>query len=129
MLAIGKAAELSGVNIETIRYYEREGVVPKPERTVSGRRIYSKADIDRLRFIKRCRELGLPICEAKSLLGLAGKKKLNCASARSIATDHLSVVRRKIVELGRMETALQNLIVQCEENDRNCPIIDELLAD
>lgn len=70
MHTIGIAAKLSGVNIETIRYYKRGGVVPNPERTASGRRVYDKESVSRLRFVKRCRELGFPIPEIKSLLAL-----------------------------------------------------------
>lgn len=129
MFSIGKASELSGVLIETIRYYEREGIVPKPDRTAFGRRTYEKADIDRLRFIRRCRELGLPISEARSLLGLAGDREHNCQSAQDIASHHLKDVRGKIAELKRMEMALQRMVSSCSNGGTDCPILHELLAD
>ena len=129
MYSIGKASELSGVLIETIRYYEREGIVPKPGRTASGRRSYEKADIDRLRFIRRCRGLGLPISEARSLLGLAGDQEHNCQSARQIASQHLDDVRNKIIELQRIEDALEALIDSCNRQKTACPILRDLLTD
>ena len=129
MYSIGKASELSGVLIETIRYYEREEIVPKPDRTTSGRRSYEKADIDRLRFIRRCRELGLPIAEAKCLLGLADDQEPNCQNARQIASHHLEDIRNKIGELRRMEDALQGLIQSCDRQDGSCPLLKELLTD
>lgn len=128
MFPIGRASELSGVLIETIRYYEREGIVPKPDRTASGRRVYSSSDIGRLRFIKRCRDLGFSMAEARSLLGLTEDSDFNCANAREIAVHHLAGIRAKISELDRMELALNHLIEQCDRNDRNCPLLDELLS-
>lgn len=129
MYSIGKASELSGVLIETIRYYEREGIVPKPGRTASGRRSYEKADIDRLRFIRRCRGLGLPISEARSLLGLAGDQEHNCQSARQIASQHLDDVRNKIIELQRIEDALVGFVHLCDRQDGPCPLLKDLLTD
>jgi len=128
MYPIGRASELSGVLIETIRYYEREGVVPKPDRTASGRRVYSDSDIGRLRFIKRCRDLGFSMVEARSLLGLTGESHLNCTNARDIAARHLAGIRTKIAELNRMDLALNQLIERCDQNDRRCPLLDELLS-
>lgn len=128
MFPIGRASELSGVLIETIRYYEREGIVPKPDRTSSGRRVYSESDIARLRFIKRCRDLGFSIAESRSLLGLTEQSHLNCTHAREIAARHLTDIRTKIVELDRMESALNHLIKRCDQNDRDCPLLDELLS-
>ncbi|MEP1091059.1 MAG: helix-turn-helix domain-containing protein [Rhizobiaceae bacterium] len=129
MYSIGKASELSGVPIETIRYYERDGIVPQPDRTASGRRSYEKADVDRLRFIRRCRGLGLPTSEARSLLGLAGDQEHSCQSARQIASRHLDDVRNKIAELRRMEDALEGLIRSCDQQKGPCPLLNDLLTD
>ena len=126
---IGHAASKSGVNIETIRYYEREGIVPKPDRTSAGRRSYSDEDIARLRFIRRCRDLGFPIPDAKSLLGLTDGSQSNCATAGSIAENHLKEVKLKIEALRRMEAALTDMTKKCGANNQKCPVLDELLSD
>lgn len=128
MYSIGVAAQRSGVMIETIRYYEREGIVTKPDRTSAGRRVYSDDGIARLRFVKRCRDLGFPMSEAKSLLSLTDGSQASCSSACAIADDHLRLVRDKIADLKRMEAALGELIEQCSDADGACPILEELLS-
>lgn len=129
MYPISVAADKSGVMIETIRYYEREGIVPKPDRTSAGRRSYSDDDIARLRFIRRCRDLGFPIPDAKSLLGLTDGSQSNCTIAGAIAEDHLRDVKSKIAALQKMEAALAAMTKQCSANNQHCPVLDELLSD
>lgn len=126
---IGHASNKSGVSIETIRYYEREGIVPKPDRTSAGRRSYSDEDISRLRFIRRCRDLGFPIQDAKSLLGLTDGSQSNCSVAGAIAENHLRDVKFKIAALQKMEAALAAMTRQCSADNQKCPVLDELLAD
>ncbi|MEP3274785.1 MAG: helix-turn-helix domain-containing protein [Stappiaceae bacterium] len=128
MFSIGIAAERSGVMIETIRYYEREGIVPKPGRSTSGRRIYTDDEIARLRFVKRCRDLGFAIPDAKSLLGLTDGSQDRCSSARTIAEKHLQSVQKKIRDLMQMEQSLADLVTRCSDDDEDCPIISELLS-
>jgi len=129
MFPIGQAAQRSGVTIETIRYYEREGIVPKPDRTASGRRAYSEGDIARLRFVKKCRNLGFPISGARSLLGLTDGSETSCATAQTIASKHLADVQHKMAELKRMEKALVEMIRLCDGNDGHCPILGHLLSE
>ena len=129
MITIGKASELSGVVIETIRYYEREGIVSQPDRSASGRRIYTKVEVDNLRFIRRCRDMGLPVSQAKSLLTLTEQHEISCKSAKDIASHHLKEIKSKISELQRVESALKKLIAKCESEPDKCPILDELLSD
>ncbi len=129
MHAIGKAAKLSGVNIETIRYYEREGVVPKAQRSASGRRLYDRDQISRLRFVKRCRELGFPIPEVKSLLALTHGAPTSCAEAREIGETHLLAVKQRFADLQRMEHALSDLVELCGTGERECPMLRQLFAD
>ncbi|CAN0602133.1 unnamed protein product, partial [Ectocarpus sp. 12 AP-2014] len=81
---IGKASELSGVGIETIRYYEREGITPRPARTAAGRRDYDTHIVSRLRFVKRCRELGFSISDIRTLLDLSHSDTPTCDEARKI---------------------------------------------
>ena len=129
MHTIGVAAKLSGVNIETIRYYEREGVVPKAERTASSRRVYNDDQVSRLRFVKRCRELGFPIPEVKSLLALTRGAPTSCSEAREIGEAHLAAVKDRIADLQRMESALAELVQLCGPGKRECPMLRQLFAD
>ncbi|WP_136658986.1 MerR family transcriptional regulator [Nitratireductor sp. XY-223] len=125
MHSIGKASELSGVHIETIRYYEREGVLPKAERTESGRRIYSDDDIARMRFVRHCREYGFPIRDTRTLLSLT-KSDTPCGSAQVIAREYLNSVRQKIADLSVLEQELDLLISKCHPDDAQCALLQEL---
>lgn len=129
MHAIGDAARKSGVNIETIRYYEREGVVPPAGRSTSGRRLYGSDDISRLRFVKRCRDLGFSLADIKSLLSLSVGTQSTCDEARTIGEGNLALVRNKIADLCRMETALEELVRHCKSGRLDCPMLAELFAD
>ena len=129
MQPIGTAAKLSGVNIETIRYYEREGVVPEAERSVSGRRLYGKTAIVQLRFVRRCRELGFSIADIKSLLAIANGGSASCDEARQIGQSNLQLVQDKIADLRRMETALAELIELCQAGQSECPMLQRLFDD
>lgn len=126
---IGKASELSGVSIETIRYYEREGITPKPDRTTAGRRVYDKEKVARLRFVKRCRELGFSIADIKELLNLSHSNDGTCEEAGAIGANNLKLVRDKILDLKRMEGALKELVASCRKGQKNCPMLKELFAD
>jgi len=128
-LPIGEAAKRSGVAIETIRYYEREGIVPAAERSANGRRRYTTEAIARLRFVKRCRDLGFSISEVKALLSLSSDDGTNCAKVKGIGEDHLDAVRGKIGDLQRLEEALVELLSHCEAGRTDCPMLKELFAD
>ena len=128
MHSIGTAAKRSGVTIETIRYYEREGVVPEAERSASGRRMYREDGIARLRFVKRCRDLGFPIADIKSLLALSDGSETSCEDAQAIGEGNLALVREKIADLGRMEAALVHLVGLCRRGRSECPMLKELFA-
>jgi MerR family mercuric resistance operon transcriptional regulator len=126
MIAIGEAARLSGVSIETIRYYEREGIVGRPARAGSGRRLYSAAEIADLTFIRRCRDLGFPMSDARTLLALSHGQEQNCDRARDLASGHLAAVRARITELRRLEAALEELTGNCASGSPLCQLLDEL---
>ncbi|MFK8034753.1 MAG: MerR family transcriptional regulator [Hyphomicrobiales bacterium] len=128
-IPIGKASELSGVGIETIRYYEREGITPKPGRTAAGRRLYDKDAIATLRFVKRCRELGFSIADIRALLALSYSDQGTCEEVGAIGLKNLELVRQKIDDLTRMETALASLVVSCPGDRRECPMLQELFSD
>jgi MerR family mercuric resistance operon transcriptional regulator len=126
MIAIGEASRLSGVGIETIRYYEREGIVPEPGRAANNRRLYSKEEVGRLRFLKQCRDLGFRLADAKTLLGLSEHHETDCQSVKDIAEFHISSVQAKIAELKRLEAALDELMANCSGGNVECPMLRQL---
>ncbi|AVO39231.1 MerR family transcriptional regulator [Pukyongiella litopenaei] len=126
MIAIGEASRQSGVGIETIRYYEREGIVPKPQRAPNNRRLYSAHDVGRLRFLRRCRDLGFPLADAVALLALSESSDEDCRSVKEIAELHISEVRSRIDDLTRLETALKELTVNCDSGNVSCPLLSRL---
>lgn len=123
MLAIGEASRQSGVGIEAIRYYEREGIIPRPERAANNRRQYSKDDVGRLIFLKRCRDLGFPLAEAKALLDLSEERGADCATALHIAASHKAGIRKKISDLKRLERALDEVTANCSSGSLHCPML------
>lgn len=129
MHPIGKASKLSGVNIETIRYYERENITPKPELTPSGRRMYTLSDIGRLRFIKRCRDLGFSIPDIRAFMGFTHEPNAKCSDVYKISQKHLAKIRIKIEDLRNLENALTKLTSHCADGNTSCPMLDKLLAD
>lgn len=126
MIAIGEASQQSGVAIETIRYYEREGLVPKPTRASNNRRLYSEHDVGRLRFLKRCRDLGFPLADAKTLLDLSEGGGEDCQSVKGMAELHISNVREKIKQLRQLEAALDELTANCDSGNVSCPMLSHL---
>ncbi len=128
MFAIGEASRQSGVGIETIRYYEREGIVPKPERGANNRRQYTSRDIGRLRFLKQCRDLGFALPDARALLDLSDQQQSDCQSAKRIAERHRRSVRQKIDELKLLDAALGELMANCSRGELDCPMLTKLRA-
>jgi MerR family mercuric resistance operon transcriptional regulator len=126
MPSIGEAARRSGVPVETIRYYERAGILPGPQRSESGHRVYDAAGIARLRLIKRCRDLGFSLSDAQGLLALSENNAASCTEVEVIAKDHLAEVRRKISDLRDLEGALAELIRDCAEGNPACPVLRAL---
>ena len=126
MIAIGEASRLSGVSIETIRYYEREGIVSKASRTTAGRRAYSDAEISELSFIKRCRDLGFSRHDAVALCDLANEPMDACETVESLAQQHLRQVQTKLAELRQLESALSELVANCANGQSGCPMLEAL---
>jgi MerR family mercuric resistance operon transcriptional regulator len=126
-LPIGELSRLSGVNIETIRYYEKIKILPAPPRTESGRRVYGPNEFRRLSFVRRSRELGFTIDEIRSLLALGAPGNASCREVREVATAHLEEIRTKIKDLVKLERLLANTIAQCSGRSvPGCPILDIL---
>lgn len=126
-LPIGELSRLTGVNIETIRYYEKIKILPPPPRTLSDRRIYGHDHLRRLRFIRRARELGFGIEEIRVLLSLAEPGHRSCAAVREIATAHRDDVRRKLADLAKLDRLLSGTIRRCSGRPVPiCPVLDML---
>ncbi|KAB2874965.1 MAG: helix-turn-helix domain-containing protein [Bauldia sp.] len=126
-LAIGALSRLTGVNIETIRYYERIGMLPAPPRTASGRRVYGAGERRVLSFIRRGRELGFSLPEVRALLDLGAPRDASCAEVRDIASAHLASVRAKIADLVRLESILAGAVTRCTgDTVPVCPVLDVL---
>ena len=123
----GQLAKLTDVKGETIRYYEKCGLLDAPARSAGGHRIYTEEHVGQLKFIRRCRELGFTISEIDGLFGLAGAHGKTCEQVRQATAAHLNDVQNKIKDLRKMERTLKDLISQCEVNlSPDCPIIDVL---
>jgi MerR family mercuric resistance operon transcriptional regulator len=124
---IGVLSEQSGVNIETIRYYERVSLLPKPARSAGGYRLYRSSDSNRLCFIRRARDLGFSLDEIRRLLDLADQKSRSCRRVHDIAVDHLVEVRAKVAELRRMERVLGTMVKACAQGMiPACPLLETL---
>ena len=129
-LSIGELSRRTGVNIETIRYYERIKMMPAPPRTASGRRVYGPAETRSLAFIRRSRELGFTLEEIRVLLALsANDGKNTCADVRQLAASHLADIRAKIADLRAMASVLSDAVRRCDAGELpGCPLIDALSA-
>ncbi|KIU27194.1 transcriptional regulator [Methylobacterium radiotolerans] len=126
-MAIGTLSRRTGVNIETVRYYERIGLLPPPARSEGGHRLYGGGHLMRLNFVRRARDLGFTLGEIRALLELAEKRDRPCAEAREVAAGHLSDVRAKIADLRTMERVLVDMVARCNEDSTpECPLIEAL---
>jgi len=127
LLNIGEAAECSGVSAKMIRHYEEIGLVPKPGRTQAGYRVYREADVHRLRFVRRARDLGFSMKEIERLLGLWNNRRRASSEVKRLATQHIADLDRRIAELQAMRRTLAELSRHCHGDHRpDCPILDDL---
>lgn len=128
-ITIGQLAQTAGVNVETIRYYQRIGLLPLPSRNYGRIRRYSADELKRVRFIKRAQALGFSLGEVALLLGLSDGK--HCAETRALAERKLIMVERKMADLTAIQKAIKGLVTRCARGSRGCgcPIIDVLVAD
>ncbi|MGF9714955.1 Hg(II)-responsive transcriptional regulator [Paenibacillus sp. JMULE4] len=125
----GDISKLCNVNKETLRYYERKGLIPEPVRSDVGYRLYPENTRDRLMFIKRMQELGFTLSEIDKLLGIVDKEDVRCADMYDFVVEKLQDVQQKIKDLQRIETMLSNLKKRCpdEKAIHECPIIETLI--
>lgn len=127
-LTIGRMARAAGVNVETIRYYQRLRLLGKPERPLGGVRRYGEEAVARVRFIKRAQELGFSLAEIRRLLLL--EESQSCGAARSLAVEKLALVESRLADLARMRGVLKDLVARCDlrRGKVACPIIESLAS-
>ena len=128
-LTIGRLAETAGVNVETIRYYQRRGLMDEPSKPPGGQRRYATATANRVRFIKRAQQLGFTLAEVEGLLMLDDGQ--SCRETRLLAEQKLDVIEQRIADLARTRRLLKGLIAACNSGGqpRSCPIIATLSGD
>ena len=128
-MKIGELANVAQCTVETVRYYEKVGLLPAPPRTTAGYRRYDAHHERRLRFVLRARELGFCLDEVRTLLRLVDESDQPCSEARDLAAAHLAEVRAKIADLKRMERVLKDVVVRCADGTRpECPLIETLFG-
>lgn len=127
-MKISEVAASANVNVQTIRYYERRGLLPAPPRTVSGHRVYDRDAVRITRFIKSAQELGFTLDEIEDLLSLRTRAGIDREKIREMATDRLEDIEQRIARLDTLRTTLRGLLEQClcAENHLECPILDTL---
>lgn len=126
---IGALSEATGVNIETIRYYEKIGLIPAPPRTEGRHRVYEEIHLKRLTFIRRGRELGFSLDQIRDLLGLVRGHDLTCAEVKAMTEEHVADIRRKVKDLKKLEHVLKELAERCHGRKvPECPILEALSA-
>jgi MerR family mercuric resistance operon transcriptional regulator len=124
---IAALAKASGVHLETVRYYERVGLMPEPERAANGYRNYGHEHVKRLSFIRRAREIGFSIGAIRDLLALAEPGRASCAEVQTLTAAHLAEVRAKIADLRKLEAILADAVERCSmERAPVCPVLDLL---
>jgi MerR family transcriptional regulator, mercuric resistance operon regulatory protein len=124
-LTIGHIAQAAGVNVETVRYYQRRGLVNLPPKRVRGFRYYTPEAASRVRFIKRAQALGMSLKEVQRLLRLDAKGA--CKETRALAVAKLALVESKLIDLARLRDVLRGLVAACDQpHGASCPIIEQL---
>lgn len=127
-MRIGEVASRAGVHVETLRYYERRGLLPEPARAASGYRRYPDDSVQIVRFIKRAQQLGFSLDDIEGLLRLAGGAPGSCREVRALARGKIADLEERIESLQTMRRALQALVDTCHRRagDRECPLIEEI---
>jgi len=128
-MGIGELARLTDCKVETIRYYERTGLMPSPPRTEGGHRVYGQTHLQRLTFIRKARALGFTMEQINSLLSMVDGEHQSCAIVAVEAERHLASIRQRIEDLQRLELTLSDTLAQCHRGDRpDCAILDALFG-
>ncbi|WP_167951879.1 MerR family transcriptional regulator [Sphingomonas jejuensis] len=126
-LTIGRLAMATGTKVETVRYYERIGLLGAPARSEGNYRVYSETELGRLSFIRRARDLGFTLEQIRELLGMSDDRSRSCGAVDNLAREHLAAVDRKIADLRALRRELGNLVEQCSHGTiADCRIIEAL---
>ncbi|MEQ9643661.1 MAG: helix-turn-helix domain-containing protein [Alphaproteobacteria bacterium] len=126
-ITIGALARKTGAKVETVRYYERIGLMPAPPRAAGGHRRYGETQVRRLWFIRHARHLGFSLDDIRHLLRLVDENTLTCRDVHISASEHLSAIRGRIADLQRLERVLNDLVDRCDRGlTPDCPVIDAL---
>jgi MerR family transcriptional regulator, copper efflux regulator len=130
-LTIGRLAERAGVGVETIRFYERQGLIAEPRRTAAGYRQYAPGEVSRLRFIRRGQELGFSLSEIRELLALRAQASAGCSDVRLRTQQKIESIADRIRDLERMKHALMELRDACDGEGplSECPVLEMLATD
>lgn len=130
-MKIGELARRAAVGIDTVRYYERQGLLPAPQRLASGYRRYDETDVARLRFVRRAKALGFTLVEIRELLALSGRGEADMGGLKAAATEKLADVEAKLAELTRIRDGLRTLVAACPGHGalEQCPILNALAED
>jgi DNA-binding transcriptional MerR regulator len=125
---IGDLAKQAGVKVVTIRYYEQAGLLPVCERTAGNYRVYAKAHLQRLNFVRRCRELGFSLGQIRDLLSLSSSQSPTCVEVCNVAAEHLKEVESKITDLKRLASELRRIRSSCngQRSSADCRLIASL---
>ena len=128
-MRIGELARKAGVDVQTVRFYEREGLLDAPARTGSGYRAYGEEDLERLHFVRHCRSLDMPLAEIRRLIELSRERTVSCEEVNTLVRTHLARVQAKRRSLEELEQQLAALNAQCESGHRvaDCGILEELI--
>ena len=129
ILTIGRLARAAGVNVESVRYYQRRGLVAEPDRPLNSVRRYSEDSVKRIRFIKRAQDLGFTLAEITNLLALEDGR--SCRETRELAGRKLAIVESRLTDLNRLRKTLRELIARCDTSRGkvSCPIIGVLSSE
>jgi len=127
-ILIGELAEAAGVGVETVRFYERKGLLREPPRSDAGYRMYSRDEVRRLRFIRRAKDLGFTLAETKELLGLRVTDGSACDDVAERARRKIEIVEDRVRDLNRIRRVLEDLVAACavKEGTAECPILEVL---
>lgn len=128
-MRIGELARHAGVDVQTVRYYEKEGLIDAPARTASGYRTYGPAHLERLQFIRHCRSLDMPLADVRRTIALARDPAADCAQVDAMMHAHLVRVRAKLAALRELEAQISRLDKLCEAGHRvaDCGVLQELI--
>lgn len=128
-MKIGELAKGAGVDVQTVRFYEKEGLIDAPARTASGYRAYGPAHLERLHFIRHCRSLDMPLADVRRMLALSRDPAADCGEVDSMVHAHLARVRAKLTALRELETQIARLDSQCNAGHRvaDCGVLQELI--